>query len=183
MAVWSPRTYAAAEILNATIGNTEWRDGPNFLLNPPHAYAYRTSLVSVAHATWTRVDLVSELYDWSVAAMHSTSTFQSRVIAPETGLYQVTAGIRWEANVTGVRIIEVQKNSAGVYNIANRVAVRQQITTWSAPAFQGLSQDEPMNAGDYVELFGEQESGAALNGFGGNSPKETFLALRFVSKQ
>jgi hypothetical protein len=180
MAVPTPRTWVAAEFVTATLNNVEIRDTENWLLNPPRASANRTTTVSTTTAVWTRVDLTSELYD--SGSIHDNSTNPSRLTAPETYLYEVHAQVRWEANATGVRFVAVCKNSAGTYNAANLVAQRMQTTTWSEATFQGLSVDVALNAGDYVEMFGQQQTGGALSAFGGGAG-QTFMSIRGVAKQ
>ncbi|HEY5986958.1 MAG TPA: hypothetical protein VIV12_11365 [Streptosporangiaceae bacterium] len=164
------------------MANTEWRDILNFLLGPPRVSAYRTTAVSTATAVWARADLTGELYDSYGTAMHDTGTNPSRLVAPETMLYECHASLRVEANATGLRGIAVCKQTAGTYDALKLVKQETVTPAWSAAWFLGLSTDVQLNAGEHVEMFGRQESGGALDMFGGGIG-QTFMSLRGVTKQ
>jgi hypothetical protein len=124
----------------------------------PYCNAYRTAALSPATATFTLVPLDTEFDDTD--NMHDLVTNPSRVIAQTAGEYLITYGVTFVANAVGRRVAQLQKNSAGVPGAA--FAMTNLVT---APvgnfAVTGVS-TQRFIAGDYVELFIEQESGAAL---------------------
>lgn len=163
MAVPNPRTWTAAFVDDADL-NSEIRDTANFLLNPPHCYAYRAAAATITTGgTEQLIGLDSEQYDWSTTAMHDTATNNSRVVLPETGVYTVSWGAVFAANATGRRTVGIRQNAAGVGGAGTLVAVSN--VGGSTGTFGTMSRgnsDWSFTAGDYVEMFCFQDSGSSL---------------------
>ena len=149
-----------------------------FLLNPPRVCAYQSAASAFAvSGTFYAVGFDAE--SWDTDTMHSTASNTSRLVATTSGLYVLEAQIAFAANATGVRSIDVRKNAAGnpasgslVYS-ARASAVSGVVTTVTADV------DVQMAAGDYLEIFAAQTSGASLNSSAGQNV--TFAQMRWVA--
>jgi hypothetical protein len=114
----------------------------------------------------------TEVFDTS--SFHSPTSDNSRITIP-TGLggkYAVVAGIQYATNATGMRYCSIYKNGAieAVQRTpANSVSLAGTLLTASTII--------SLSAGDYVELYGFQNSGGNLNV---NTGTSTFLAVQFL---
>jgi len=149
----------------------------NWLLNPPHCYAYKTADQSWGSGSFAVVALASEVYDWSVSSMHDTATNNTRLVAPEPGIYTVICHDRFAAAGIGARVM-VRKNAAG-----SPTGGTELFSTFAGSSnnYSFGTIDAQLNASDYVELFAQQGSGGAQDLLGG--PTMTFMSLRWTSKQ
>lgn len=95
-------------------------------------------------------------------SMHSTSVNPSRITAPMSGYITLTGNLGWAANVTGVRQIVVFKNGAQYREIISILP-----TTGGNETVASFACTVPVTAGDYLELSQVQNSGGALNTYGG----------------
>jgi hypothetical protein len=178
MAVPVPRTYVASEFVTATILNADIRDVNNFQLEPPRCFAYRNADKSTSNGVTTVYDMDLELFDSHTA--HSLVTNNSRLIAPEPGIYLALCQAKWAANATGSRRIQLRKNAAG-----NPVSGTLVFDTANLPSsgnigFAHGSVHVQLSSGDYIEMFTEQTSGGALNVIGG--PGESYLSFMWAAK-
>jgi hypothetical protein len=96
-----------------------------------------------------------ERYD--TADMHSDAQ-SSRLTAPVTGIYEVSANIIWAVDATGGRDVYLRKNGSA----ANLVADQQGFASTGALG-QSVSAVVRLEAGDYVEVAVTQTSGGNLN--------------------
>jgi hypothetical protein len=99
----------------------------------------------------------------------------SRLTVPSTGRYLITFNITYDANATGNRFGCICVNGAstqryGASLIPNAGAVNSSHISGSATI--------PLTAGDYVEVFGFQTSGGALNAIGGSVKTGVFSITR-----
>lgn len=183
MTVPTPKTWLAAETVDAPEANTELRDVFNFLLNPSHCYAYKISNQAWGNGSWAVVALDGELYDWSVTPMHSTVTNNTRVIAPDPGVYFAIAGVQFDAGVAlTTRQVQLRKNAAGNPTSGTRVAINALPSLGGGVAtIFGVTADVQLNAADYLELFAYKDTGAADADVMGGAAA-TFLSMRWSSK-
>jgi len=90
----------------------------------------------------------------------------ARLTAPTNyaGLYSVRACVTFPANSTGVRRIQVRKNSAGSATGGTLIGTTHipALTTASAATTVVYGRDAYLSAGDYVEVFVLQNSGGSL---------------------
>lgn len=178
MAVPVPRTYVASEFVTSTILNGDIRDVHNYLLEPPRCFAYRNADKSTSNGVMTPYDMDLELYDSHTA--HSTVTNNSRLIAPDPGIYGAKFQAKWAANVTGSRQVQIRKNAAG--NPASGTLVFETADEPSAGniGFVNGTVDVQLSASDYIEMFTSQSSGGALNVLGGSG--ESYLSFMWMAK-
>lgn len=150
-----PHTITTGELVTVSTMNLEWGGNASFLANPPACRVYHNATISIPNATLTALTFNSERYDTDT--MHNTVTANSRITFNTAGLYVVSATGEYAANGTGDRRIHIRLNTG------NYIA-------WQViPAFAGLGSGFACTtvykfaAGDYVEAFAYQTSGAALN--------------------
>ncbi|KAB2857272.1 MAG: hypothetical protein F9K43_25985 [Bauldia sp.] len=115
------------------------------------ASANSETITSGAHQI---VPLNSEEFD--TANMHDNVFDNSRITVPVDGIYAVSAGVEWEANPDGARLLRLQTNGSEAIATANQppvdAATAQSVTTFVALA-----------AGEYVEMLIFQDSGVPLD--------------------
>jgi hypothetical protein len=113
---------------------------------------------SIANATFTAITFNQE--DFDTNAFHDTSTNNTRITIPagKAGYYAIAGTIIWSGNGVGNRGIELQKNGASV-------TYMNFLSAAASPNDGGYSMSYILNlaVSDYVELFGYQTSGGALN--------------------
>lgn len=152
-----PRTFNAGEVETAAYLNS-LSQALSFLLSPPRAKVYATAAQSLATATYTAVLFDSEEFDTD--SMHSTTTSTSRLTINTPGLYEVRALLNFVANGSGVRYGRFYKNNAVATPAEGVVAGIASAGTVTAIE---MSSEIQCAAGDYLEVFAYQSSGAALN--------------------
>lgn len=116
----------------------------------------RAATQSIATASNTAVQWDTEDRDdnnyWS-------STANTRFTIPAAGWYQVEAAFAWAANANGSRRIYIAKNG----DTTNPLAVEWEGPVIGVTLHQSIGTMAYLNAGDYVEIYGRQDSGGNLN--------------------
>jgi hypothetical protein len=149
-------------------------DATNFVdsSTQPRCSAYNTTTQSLSDNTLTALALNAE--DFDVGTMHDTVTANTRMTIPTggDGLYLITGQATFATNATGVRDAYVKKNGTTYLSFArgNGNASGLAVVTVSVIAV--------LAAADYVELWGRQNSGGALNS--GDATRETSNILQIV---
>ena len=126
------------------------------------AYVYKSTTQSLANDTQVAITFDSEVSDSD--GYHDNTTNNTRLTVPAGlgGNYAVTGTINFIGNATGVRYVVVKKNgNIFYYTVINNAGTVECM-------FQA-TQVIPLDAGDYVELFGIQTSGGSLNVNGGQT--------------
>ena len=140
------------------------------VFNPPRVYAYASSPTTLQPNGYRTVNLQSTYYD--SASMHSNTTNNSRLTAPISGLYHVSAHAYINTSDTGLRRIAISKNG-------DQVAVDGDTLTTSSPTLLSVEADVPMNAGQYLEMSVYQAAGNNLNITVGR--QFTYMSARWVA--
>jgi hypothetical protein len=159
MAVPAEITWLSAQLVDEGDLNEQLRDAINFLLSPPRCSLYKSADGSLNDLAWGVIGFDTELYDPYTPAAHSGTS--SRLTAAETGLYTIFAKIRFGGITSGAMDLDVRKNAAGVQTGGTRLQVDTVGATTGGDEFPSLTFDDQLNAGDYIEMFGRQSSGAA----------------------
>lgn len=145
----------------STIAPASWGDAVRDAIvylgtSKPRALVYNSSSETIPYDTLTAVTFDGEFYD--VGGCHSTSSNTSRLTVPagEGGVYSIGACIRFASNAVGTRAVRIKLN--GTTYIASHLidvstAVAHELT---------VSKDYALVAGDYIECFVYQTSGAPL---------------------
>lgn len=150
-----PRTFTTGETETAAFYNA-MRDALNFLLNPPVCNATQATAQTLATATWTALTLDATVED--SYGGHSNSTNNSRYTAQVAGWYMAFAAACFSSNATGWRGIRLEKNGAVFAGAATEVGTNPSgVCTIASPSAIVF-----LNAGDYLEAYGFQNSGGNL---------------------
>jgi len=158
MAVIVPASHDFPDGISTTSEmNAFVRDPLDFLLTRPMGFFRQTAAVQAVNTgTNTAITFDEEIYD--IPDGHD-STNTSRFYATYAGWYQITGATGWQANTTNRRggrwaVNGVAINGSGCYLPANPVG------TCEVPIRLHYVY---LNIGDYVELYGYQDSGGSLN--------------------
>jgi hypothetical protein len=124
----------------------------------------KTAAQSIANATYTAITYTGETYDTS--SYHDNSTNTSRITIPAGlgGYYLIAYQISWSSNGNGQRLVRIYVNGSTIpymNGFANPSGSYE--NNFAGATIINLS------AGDYIELFGYQDSGGALNCNGNNA--------------
>lgn len=151
------RTWVAGEIVTAAFMNTNIRDAGNFFLSWPVAELRQTVAQSIANLGAT---ITFDVEDIDTDNGHSTVTNTSRYTPQTAGRFQFSGGSVWAANATGRKGNWWMRN-AGLVNGSSAVVASTATLTLAVPA---RTMTMAANGStDFMELFGYQESGGALN--------------------
>lgn len=160
MAYTTPRTYVAGEVHTAAHHNTYERDNIAWLAtDSPSCRAYNNANISHAVSTAAQaVTLNSERFD--NAAVHSTGASTSRFTIPSGGggKYVCTGALSWAPSAAGsYRQIQFRLTAATIVGSNNNAPSASHGSDSTLTAVYAAA------AADYFELFGNQDSGGALN--------------------
>lgn len=81
------------------------------------------------------------------------------IVFPRSGVYAISAGLRWAANATGRRTVRISGGGGRIFAAQSTLAV----TDTGAPTLVSASTTERFTAGQFAYVGSEQSSGAALN--------------------
>ena len=180
MAVPSPQTWPAGSFVDDADLNREVRDAIDFLLAPPRCYAYKSGNGALATGTWDAINFDSEAYDSHNA--HDPTTNNSRISAPEAGLYTIAAAVEFDANATGSRRVQIRKNANATQTSGTllRSVTVNAVAGAGNPTTIQITFDAQLSAADYVELFAQQTSGGPLNVLG--TIAGLYMSIRWCAK-
>lgn len=131
-------------------------DGVVDHMSVPTAQAFKSAANQVLeNETYTPITFDAEA--WDNNALHSTVSNTSRMVAPVNGKYRVTATVAFAGNLTGYRAINFRVNGSATnrYGSDARTPVNGATTVTTSAEIK-------LNAGDYVEVWAWQNSGAPL---------------------
>jgi len=170
-----PRTWAAGEVITSSRLNANISDVLTFLSSPPIMQVRATAIQSISNNTQTAILFDAEDVDSS--GMHSTSSNTSRATAVYPGWYEFCGGIPIASSATGRRGYRFMTNGASVVAgspvmLAPVNGNPTQITSRTVLIF--------LNAADYVEAQGYQDSGGSLNTTA-TAPDQPTMTCRWVS--
>lgn len=153
----SPRTFNVAEYETAAYLNSV-RDALNFLLNPPAATLVQvTTATTLGTGAWTAIGMDSSTFD--NYGGHSNTVNNSRYTIQAAGKYLVSGAVAYTGNGTNSRGAKVEKNGAvvqGPYTLGAAGTTRAMSASLSTFIV-------PCVVGDYLELYGFQDSGGNLS--------------------
>jgi hypothetical protein len=149
------------DALDSTNLHAYVRDPIAFLMRKPSAMLRQATNQSIANNTWTAITFGVE--DWDDdpdgTGGHSTSSNTSRYTARYPGVYLLGGGVGWAASSAGVRGTRWAKNGTALNGSSTLEPPTASGTAYYAARAIKVELDE----GDYVELFGFQNSGGSLN--------------------
>jgi hypothetical protein len=119
--------------------------------------AYHNAAQSIQTAVLTYLSFNSEY--WDTDAIHDTSTYNNRLTCKTAGVYLIIGQVRWAANATGQRQVNITLSS-GRSVIA---AQHEHGNSASIATNMSVSCIYPLAVNDYVELAVYQDSGGNLD--------------------
>ena len=178
-------TATAGSVVTAAYVNSI-KAANDFWALTPQCYAYMNALpANFTTSVGAAIGLDAEIFDIVQSgdtASHDNTTQPSRMFARTTGKYEVSGQVQYAFNATGIRVAAIRMNAAGSYTGGTLLVQNSQQAltgTGNSTSASCLPVVYPMNAGDYIELFGWQNSGGSLGAVSGSS--NTFLRMRLVA--
>lgn len=165
-------TAVPGDKIAATAYNAGARDPIDFLLDPPRCRVADGTGIAIADGATVLMTWSNEVYDTDT--MHDTVSNTSRVVFTTEGYYQTSFAIQLPTATYTVSNIDVRLNAGGVIGGGSNL-------------FQGNFQTarrltgtftRAYSAGDYIELFVTQTSGASRTTVTGDL--RTFVETRWV---
>jgi hypothetical protein len=142
-------TYPNPGLANGSVGVSKFG-------TIPAARATTNLTQSIPNGSVTDVTLNTEAFD--TANLHDNVTNNHVLTAPVAGVYQITGNVRWAANATGTRFVDISATGGG------RIAsVWANATAGGPETDQSISATFALSAGGQVNLEVFQTSGGALN--------------------
>jgi hypothetical protein len=142
----------SSDLAAGAVGSSEVADGSlgtaEFASSVPAVHATRSSSQGIPNNAATKLNLTSERYD--TANMHSTSSNLSRLTAPVTGIYAVSASVLWSSFGSGKNTLNLSRNGTALVGAS----------TASGGDANSISVMVRLVAGDYVEVAASQNSGS-----------------------
>jgi hypothetical protein len=139
-------SVGSSEVTNGSLGTGELSHAI------PAARVTRTSAQSIPDSLNTSLAFDQERYD--TAGLHDNATNNSRLTAPVTGIYAVTAQFTWGGSAgAGSRFAGVMKNGSTL------IARSQEL---AGDDDENITTQVLLLAGDYVEVVVLQTSGGSL---------------------
>ena len=178
MDVPSQGTVAVGDKITASLWNDDVRDAVNFLTDPPRCKLRKSVTQVIPTATNTAITWDTEVYDTDT--MHDNATNNTRITFTTAGTYLITLNAMWGASATGTRRIVIEKNGT-TYGTGTAV-----ITPFATPgvnfAYNGatVSVEAQFSAGEYILVWGYQDSTANLN-FAGTAEGYSNISARWVA--
>lgn len=151
-------TAAPGNFETAAFWNANVQALGNFVLSPPLFVAYHAGVQSVANNTFVNMLLDTEIIDTDGG--HSTTTNSQRYTAQVAGVYEVNGAVSFTSGGTGIRGAKFLVNGVtSVPGSENTIAPAGS----NASTVNAFTSYVRLAVGDYVSLWGYQNSGAALN--------------------
>jgi hypothetical protein len=134
----------------------------------PTVRARRTTAQTIAPGSFVPINLTAET--WDTANMHNTASGNTKLVAPISGTYLITANVSWVSDNTGERELEITLTS---FTESDKpiALVAQSADLPEAP--QGLSTVYQLGQGSFVEALVKQTSAASQQINASSSGAET----------
>lgn len=166
-----PASTSAGASIASALWNSQVRDGLGFLLADPVFVGTQTTSQNILSGSWTAVSLNSTQFD--SYGGHSNTTNNSRYTAQVAGYYSVSGVVCWAANATNVRAARIHVNGTVVQGTSQMFPTSSTNVTGVATPMRTIY----LNTGDYIELAGYNNSGAASPGLATSVASDLSSAL------
>ena len=142
-------------------------------LNFSGCLVFNSTDQSITTSTNTYLSFDSEVYDTN--NFHETSTNNSRITIPKgISVVEVFCAVRWAANSTGFRVVELAKNN----DASERGCPRHLISASNDTSTSMSSAPLYVSENDYFEVQVYQSSGSNLNV--AHTDTNTYFGLRVI---
>lgn len=154
----TPLDPAAADILSATNFDLGVRDPLQFLLDGyPRVHAYRSTALNMVDGTPTLVSFDNEVFDND--SMHDNAVNPSRIKFPTEGMYEIDWLVTLATATYTALSFNIRLNAAGASGGGTSLRAQPYMLGNGSPNL-ALRMNRFMTAGDYLEAFVDQTSGA-----------------------
>jgi hypothetical protein len=168
-----------AEILNRAVTPNEISGIPAVRANTPGKVVESAGCIGAGHdvpgsGAASPIQFVAE--DFDIGNMHATGDCNtgSRVVAPRSGIYQVSAGVVWPSGAGGTtRTLAVRVNGT-----ASREYAASRVPSSASAARQSVSTLIFLNLNDFVQAVVTQDSGTTITI--DEAPEASHLAMHWV---
>lgn len=150
MAWVTPRTWTSSELVTAAMGNEQWRDNMAWLYAGAMFHATRSSTQSINSATFTKIQVSTEVSD-PLSCYDAATNY--RFTPNVAGNYLFVTGISITTGPTLVRLAFYKNGAEDVTHYYKVNAAAWAMTMAGVIAMNGST--------DYVELWVRHDSGAA----------------------
>lgn len=157
LAAPTPAQAVPGQFITGALWNANVYNGLTFLAAPPIAVLRQSVAQSLPNAAWTAINFDAE--DVDSYGGHSTVTNTSRYTCQTAGWYTACGAVAYVPNSTGFRTVRLQINGAAINSAITYVPNNGT----AEPVAITPTRDIFLNAGDYVEAAGYQNSGGSLN--------------------
>ena len=155
----------------------EMLDRIQFLSDPPRAQLRQTAAQTFG-TSGLFAALLFDAEDWDTYGGHSTTTNTSRYTCQVAGIYQFSGKVSWNGSATGRRASKWMKNGSDV--AGNQMAIIA--TSASDVQHPAVTMQISLVVGDYVELYGFQESGGSLATNVASSAQHPLMTVRWIGE-
>jgi hypothetical protein len=154
----SPANGVAGVDVSAAFWNAQVRDAVTFALNPPICVMYQTAAQTINTGSFAPINFDTNEVDTYNG--HSTTTNTSLYVAQVAGWYQCSGVVVFAAHTdTAKRQAGWIKNGTGLPFVASTGGTPNNTSADVDPVV-APTRLIFFNVGDFVQLFGEQSSGA-----------------------
>lgn len=153
-----PVSEVPGDSIASALWNSQIRDGLGFLLNDPLFVGTQTTSQNVPNSAWTAISLNTSQFD--TYGGHSNTVNNTRYTAQVPGYYAVAGVVCFAANATGVRAARIHVNGTVVQGSSQMYPTLPSNTSGVATPLRTIY----LNASDYVEVAGWNNSGLGLPG-------------------
>lgn len=149
-------------------------DQSNFGILPAARAHLSAAAQSIPNDTYTIVNFDADLFD--TASVHDEVAAQDKMTAPTSGIYQVSAGVAWDASGTGVRELTLMSD-AGIFD--TQVAAVSASGLSGTTTYQNVTTTVALDAGEDVWVYALQNSGAPLDLL--SSSSNTWFEMHWIA--
>jgi hypothetical protein len=145
-------------------------------INNMRSCKVRRATDQTAIVTGTATPVVFSTAVFNPNSLAEFTTNPSRITVDKAGLYNVSAGVIWEANATGVRTLQIQVNgTANKYPLSHSIPAAAAGTT-----MQNISGDIYLENSDYIQLIATHSKGSDSVISADTTAYSPFLSLHLV---
>lgn len=149
----------------------------NAVTDPPLLFAYQIVTQTLLSTTWSAITMTAEVID--TISGHSLTTNTSRYTPTVAGTYEVYGQVAFAISSAGDRGAQFRKNGATTDGLQYGAA--RAISGGGLAGIAVTSGVVSLNGTtDYIELYGTQDSGGALDTFYAAGFTTSFMQIRRI---
>lgn len=167
---------SGGQVITNAFAVANWYDGLQYLLNPPACICYANTTQTIATGnTGAAVAMGANTLD--TYGGHSTTSSNTKYFFQAPGLYLILGTVYFGVNATGSRKAWVAYGGTAVAGSVCQVPAST--SAGDGTAVQTSTLLSATGAGDYVEIWGGQNSGSGLTTVAG-APNNSEMTVLWV---